>query len=145
MNEPVAAASAPPLLSVRDLKVHFPFRRGSLFNSHHGLIRAVDGISFDIARGETLGLVGESGCGKSTTARAIINLVRPTDGDVRMDGVSIAGMSDAQMLPYRRRIQMVFQDPFASLNPRMTVGGIIGEPLVVHSLARGRDRKLEVL
>jgi len=134
-----------PLLSVRNLKVHFPFRHGSLFSSKRGLIRAVDGVSFDIAKGETLGLVGESGCGKSTTARAIINLVRPTSGDVLVDGVSIAGLSDAAMLPYRRRVQMVFQDPFASLNPRMTVGGIIGEPLTVHGLARGRDRKLEVL
>lgn len=138
-------SSTAPLLSVRNLKVHFPFRRGSLLNPHKGVIRAVDGISFDIARGETLGLVGESGCGKSTTARAIINLVHPTAGDVLVDGVSIAGKSDNAMLPYRRRVQMVFQDPFASLNPRMTVGGIIGEPLVVHSLARGRDRKLEVL
>ncbi|EMI43873.1 ABC transporter ATP-binding protein [Rhodopirellula sp. SWK7] len=145
MNDTQMNSTDTPLLSVRDLKVHFPFRRGSLFNSQKGVIRAVDGISFDIARGETLGLVGESGCGKSTTARAIINLVSPTSGDVRVDGVSIAGMSDAAMLPYRRRVQMVFQDPFASLNPRMTVGGIIGEPLVVHSLARGRDRKLEVL
>ena len=134
-----------PLLSVRDLKVHFPFHRGSLFSPEKGVIRAVDGISFDITKGETLGLVGESGCGKSTTARAIINLVRPTSGDVLLGGKSIAGMSDAAMLPYRRRVQMVFQDPFASLNPRMTVGGIIGEPLVVHSLARGRDRKLEVM
>lgn len=145
MNEPIKPLATPPLLSVRNLKVHFPFRRGSLLRSQAGVIRAVDGISFDIARGETLGLVGESGCGKSTTARAVINLVHPTSGDVHVDGINIAGMSDASMLAYRRRIQMVFQDPFASLNPRMTVGGIIGEPLVVHSLARGRDRKLEVL
>ncbi|MCC9655845.1 ABC transporter ATP-binding protein [Rhodopirellula halodulae] len=134
-----------PLLRVRDLKVHFPFRRGSLFNPEQGVIRAVDGVSFDIAKGETLGLVGESGCGKSTTARAIINLVHPTSGDVRIDGKSIAGLSDKAMLPYRRRVQMVFQDPFASLNPRMTVGGIIGEPLKVHGLASGKDRQLEVL
>lgn len=145
MKDQIQPNAAPPLLSVRDLKVHFPFRRGSLLRPQKGLIRAVDGISFDIARGETLGLVGESGCGKSTTARAVINLVHPTSGEVRVDGVNIAGMSDAAMLAYRRRIQMVFQDPFASLNPRMTVGGIIGEPLVVHALARGRDRKLEVL
>ncbi|SMP68692.1 oligopeptide transport system ATP-binding protein [Neorhodopirellula lusitana] len=134
-----------PLLSVRDLKVHFPFHRGSLFSSQKGVIRAVDGISFDIAKGETLGLVGESGCGKSTTARSIINLVHPTSGDVLLDGESIAGLSDRDMLAHRRRIQMVFQDPFASLNPRITVGGIIGEPLIVHSLAKGRDRKLEVM
>lgn len=133
------------LLSVRDLKVHFPFHRGSLFSSQKGFIRAVDGISFDIHEGETLGLVGESGCGKSTTARAIINLVHPTSGDVLLDGKSIAGLKDAAMLEHRRRVQMVFQDPFASLNPRMTVGGIIGEPLVVHNLAKGRDRQLEVM
>lgn len=145
MNTHREPAAAPPLLSVQDLKVHFPFRRGSLLRSQKGVIRAVDGISFDIRRGETLGLVGESGCGKSTTARAIINLVHPTSGRVSIDGVNIANMSDSAMLPYRRRIQMVFQDPFASLNPRMTVGDIIGEPLIVHSLARGRDRKLEVL
>ena len=134
-----------PLLSVRELKVHFPFQRGSLFSSQKGFIRAVDGISFDIREGETLGLVGESGCGKSTTARAIINLVHPTSGDVLLDGKSIAGLNDSAMRPHRRRVQMVFQDPFASLNPRMTVGGIIGEPLVVHRLARGRDRQLEVM
>lgn len=145
MNTHREPAAAPPLLSVQDLKVHFPFRRGSLLRSQKGVIRAVDGISFNIRRGETLGLVGESGCGKSTTARAIINLVHPTSGRVSIDGVNIASMSDSAMLPYRRRIQMVFQDPFASLNPRMTVGDIIGEPLIVHSLARGRDRKLEVL
>jgi len=134
-----------PLLRVRDLKVHFPFSRGSIFNPKHGVVRAVDGVSFDIRRGETLGLVGESGCGKSTTARAIVNLVTPTSGQVEVDGEPIAGLSDQAMLPYRRRVQMVFQDPFASLNPRMTVGRIIGEPLVVHKLAKGRDRKLEVL
>ena len=132
------------LLSVRDLKVYFPFRAGGMFGQR-GWIRAVDGVSFDIRRGETLGLVGESGCGKSTTARAIMNLVRPTAGEVLVDGTDIAGMSDRSMLPYRRRIQMVFQDPFASLNPRMTVGSIIGEPLTVHRLASGSDRKLEVL
>ncbi|EMB18453.1 ABC transporter ATP-binding protein [Rhodopirellula europaea] len=140
-----STTAEPPLLRVNDLKVHFPFRRGSLFNPEQGLIRAVDGVSFDIAKGETLGLVGESGCGKSTTARAIINLVHPTSGDVQVDGKSIAGLSDKEMLPYRRRVQMVFQDPFASLNPRMTVGGIIGEPLTVHKLASGKDRQLEVL
>jgi len=136
---------ASPLLRVRDLKVHFPFSRGSIFNPEKGVVRAVDGVTFDIRRGETLGLVGESGCGKSTTARAIVNLVTPTSGRVEVDGEPIAGLSDQAMLPYRRRVQMVFQDPFASLNPRMTVGGIIGEPLIVHKLARGKDRKLEVL
>jgi oligopeptide transport system ATP-binding protein len=142
---PTTAASATPLLSVRDLRVHFPFNRGSLFRPQRGVIRAVDGVSFDIAEGETLGLVGESGCGKSTTARAIINLVPPTSGTVQLEGMEITGLSDSAMLPYRRVVQMVFQDPFASLNPRMTVGGIIGEPIKIHGLASSRDRKLEVL
>tara|TARA_R110002049_G_scaffold4601_5_gene32050 strand:+ start:77902 stop:78921 length:1020 start_codon:yes stop_codon:yes gene_type:complete len=133
------------LLRVEDLRVHFPFSRGSIFSPQRGVIRAVDGVSFSIGEGETLGLVGESGCGKSTTARAIINLVRPTSGRVILQGTDITSYSDAEMLQHRRVVQMVFQDPFASLNPRMTVGNIIGEPLVVHRLARGRDRKLEVL
>ena len=134
-----------PLLRVEDLRVHFPFSRGSLFRPERGKIRAVDGLSFDIAEGETLGLVGESGCGKSTTARAIVNLVKPTSGRVLLQGDDITGLRDAAMLPYRRVVQMVFQDPFASLNPRMTVGNIIGEPLTVHSLASGRDKKLEIV
>jgi oligopeptide transport system ATP-binding protein len=134
-----------PLLSVQDLCVHFPFSRGSIFKPHHGVVRAVDGVSFDIAEGETLGLVGESGCGKSTTARGIINLVKPTSGKVLLKGIPIQGLNDAAMLPHRRVVQMVFQDPFASLNPRMTVGGIIGEPLAIHGLASGKDRKLEVV
>ena len=133
-----------PLLRVEDLKVHFPFSRGSLFRPERGFIRAVDGLSFDIHEGETLGLVGESGCGKSTTARAIINLV-PAQGRVFLEGEDITRLDDAAMLPYRRVVQMVFQDPFASLNPRMTVGKIIGEPMAVHGLAKGRDRKLEVI
>jgi len=134
-----------PLLSVKNLCVHFPYSRGSILRPQRGVVRAVDGVSFDIAEGETLGLVGESGCGKSTTARGIINLVKPTSGEVCLQGASIAGLSDAAMLPYRRVVQMVFQDPFASLNPRMTVGAIIGEPLAIHSLASGRDRKFEVI
>ena len=134
-----------PLLRVRDLRVHFPFSRGSLFAPERGVIRAVDGLSFDIREGETLGLVGESGCGKSTTARAIVGLVKPTSGSVVLNGNNITGLSDARMLPFRRVVQMVFQDPFASLNPRMTVGNIIGEPIGIHKLAKGRDRKLEVI
>ena len=134
-----------PLLRVEGLKVYFPFSRGSLFRPENGLIRAVDGVTFDIAEGETLGLVGESGCGKSTTARAIVGLAHPTNGSIRLQGKSIGGLSDRAMLPYRRVVQMVFQDPFASLNPRMTVGNIIGEPMAIHRLAKGKDRKLEVL
>ena len=134
-----------PLLDVRDLNVHFPFSRGSLFRPERGFVRAVDGVSFQIREGETLGLVGESGCGKSTTARAIVGLVKPTSGSIALQGDTISGLSDREMLPYRREVQMVFQDPFASLNPRMTVGGIIGEPIKIHKLAAGKDRKLEVL
>lgn len=134
-----------PLLQVQDLCVHFPFSRGSFFNPQRGVVRAVDGVSFDIAEGETLGLVGESGCGKSTTARAIVNLVNATSGKIILQGTPIQGLSDAAMRPHRRVVQMVFQDPFASLNPRMTVGAIIGEPLTVHGLAKGRDRKLEIV
>ena len=133
------------LLSVEDLHVHFPFSRGSFLSPVRGVIRAVDGISFEIAEGETLALVGESGCGKSTTARAIINLVHAASGRIHLCGDDITGLPAAAMMPYRRIVQMVFQDPFASLNPRMTVGNIIGEPLAVHGLAAGKDRKLEVL
>lgn len=123
--------SQSPLLEVRDLKVHFPFRRGSFLQPERGFVRAVDGVSFTLQAGQTLGLVGESGCGKSTTARAVLNLLRPTSGSVRLDGVEIAGMNDGQMRPHRRTMQMIFQDPFASLNPRMTVGRIVGEPLAI--------------
>ena len=140
-----------PLLEVRDLKVYFPFTRGHLFHREHGFVRAVDGVSFSVRAGETLGLVGESGCGKSTTARAILNLfdvgrhrVR-VDGDVLWEGKSIVGIGDRAMLPFRRRMQMIFQDPFASLNPRMTVGAIVAEPMQIFSLHSTKQRKLEVL
>ena len=102
-----------PLLEVRNLKVHFPFKRGSIFNRQRGLIRAVDGVSFHVNAGETFGLVGESGCGKSTLARAILNLIRPTSGSVRFDGTEIAGLGEGAMRPFRRDMQMIFQDPFA--------------------------------
>ncbi len=133
------------LLDVKQLCVHFPFRRGGLFKPEHGFVRAVDGVSFQIKEGETLGLVGESGCGKSTTARAIIGLVKPTSGEVLLQGQPIQSLKERAMRPFRKTIQMVFQDPFASLNPRMTVGNIIAEPLIVHQLAQGRDRQLEVI
>lgn len=134
-----------PLLEVRDLKVHFPFRRGGLFNATSGFVRAVDGVSFTLARGETLCLVGESGCGKSTTARAIMNLQQPTSGEVYLDGERIDRLSESAMRPYRRRLQMIFQDPFASLNPRMPVGKILREPMDIFGLYEPRERKLEVL
>jgi oligopeptide/dipeptide ABC transporter ATP-binding protein len=116
------------LLEVTDLRVHFP--------SDHGVVRAVDGVTFALERGETLGLVGESGSGKSTTARAIVGLVPVTSGSVRFEGAEIAGLSPRRMRPLRPRLQMVFQDPYASLNPRMTVASIVGEPLKVHGTKR---------
>ena len=140
-----ANETSSPLLAVRDLKVHFPFRRGSFFRPEHGVVRAVDGVSFDVATQETFGLVGESGCGKSTTARAILNLIPPTSGDVRFEGQPIAGKSEAEMRPFRRDMQMIFQDPFASLNPRMTVGRIVGEPMRIFNLHEPKRRRLEVM
>ncbi|QDS87216.1 Oligopeptide transport ATP-binding protein OppF [Rosistilla ulvae] len=137
--------STAPLLAVENLKVHFPFRRGTLFAPEHGLIRAVDGVSFEIREGETLGLVGESGCGKSTTARAIARLNEPTSGSIKIEGHEICGLSESAMMPFRRIVQMVFQDPFASLNPRMTVGAILSEPLQIHGVLSNADRRLEVL
>ena len=144
-TEGVPDSATEPLLSVRDLKVHFPFRRG-LFGKP-GVIRAVDGVSFEIRQGETLGLVGESGCGKTTTARAIVGLIDPRvmTGQVWLGGQRIDGLSPRAMLPNRRTVQMIFQDPFASLNPRMTVGSIIGEPLAIFGLGRPRDRKLRTM
>ena len=134
-----------PLLDVRNLKVHFPVARGSVFRGHRGAVRAVDGLSFAVRRGETFGLVGESGCGKSTTARAILKLIEPTDGEVRWEGCRIDGLAEQSMRPLRRQMQMIFQDPFASLNPRMTVGRIIAEPMMIFNLYPRRQRKLEVM
>ena len=142
---PFSEASTAPLLDVRDLKVHFPVRRGGLFRRRYGVLRAVDGVSFSVREGETLGIVGESGCGKSTTARAIVNLIEPTSGEVHLDGIRIDGLPSSQMFHHRRKIQMIFQDPFASLNPRMTVGDIVSEPMKIFSLHGRRERKLEVI
>ena len=136
---------AAPLLEVRDLKVHFPVARGSLFRRRRGAIRAVDGISFAVRPGETFGLVGESGCGKSTTARAVLNLVRPTSGEVLWEGRRIDRLDEQPMRPLRRQLQMIFQDPFASLNPRMTVGRIIAEPMRIFKLHAGEHRQLEAM
>lgn len=144
-SESAKNASQYPILEVRNLEVHFPFRKGGLFNSHSGVIRAVDGISFKIATGETLGLVGESGCGKSTTARALVRLVDPTAGEVILGGTTITHLSSREMLAHRRVVQMIFQDPYASLNPRMTVGSIIAEPMQILNLHESSKRKLEVM
>lgn len=132
------------LVRVKGLKMYFPITQGVIFQRRIGDIRAVDGISFNVRRRETLGLVGESGCGKSTTGRAILQLYRPTAGDVEFDGQSLVKMKGEPLRRMRRRMQMIFQDPYASLNPRMTVGNIIGEPLDVHNIMSSRERRERV-
>ena len=127
-----------PLLSVRNLSVHFPLKQGFIFQREVARVRAVDGISFDINPGETLGLVGESGSGKTTAAKAIIQLNKPNSGSVKFEGQELVGLSTAAMRPIRRKMGMVFQDPYGSLNPRMRAGDIVGEPLKVHGLAESR-------
>jgi oligopeptide transport system ATP-binding protein len=126
------------LLHVDDLMMHFPIYRG-VIQRQVGAVRAVDGVSFDIKRGETLGLVGESGCGKSTAGRTILQLYRPTAGAVTFEGVDLVHLKGEDLRKMRRKMQMIFQDPYASLNPRMTVADIVGEPLVVHNVATGRE------
>jgi peptide/nickel transport system ATP-binding protein/oligopeptide transport system ATP-binding protein len=131
------------LLEITDLVKHYPVRSGVLRRSV-GTVHAVDGVSFSVGVGETLGLVGESGCGKSTVARSVLRLVEPSSGSIRLDGEDITHLSKAEMRPHRRSMQIVFQDPFASLNPRMTAGDIVGEPLSVHGLASGREKQQRV-
>lgn len=134
-----------PLLEVRKLVKHFPVQGGALGLGGIGLsVRAVDGISLTVARGETLGLVGESGCGKTTAGRTIVRLYRPTAGEILYDGQDIGGLEETGLVPYRRRMQMIFQDPFASLNPRMTVGDIVAEPMDIHRLAGGANKREKV-
>jgi oligopeptide transport system ATP-binding protein len=137
-------SSGAPILEVEDLRVWFPITEGLVIERHIGDVQAVDGVSFTLARGETLGLVGESGCGKSTTGRALIRLYRPTSGRVVFEGTDLATLSDSAMRPMRRRMQMIFQDPYASLNPRMTAGGIVAEPLEVHAIGTNRERQERV-
>jgi peptide/nickel transport system ATP-binding protein len=132
------------LLEVTDLVKHFPVKRGLLFDREVDRVRAVDGVSFSVDRGETLGLVGESGSGKSTLSRAVLQLLRPTSGSVRFDGREIAGLSRRQMRPLRPDMQMVFQDPYASLNPRKRIGQIVGEPLRVQDRASGAELRRQV-
>src|ERR671924_2183296 len=124
------------LVELQDLKVYFPIKSGIVLDRHVGDIKAVDGVSLEIKRGETVGLVGESGCGKSTVGRTILRLYEPTDGRIVFDGQDITHLGERELRPLRRRMQMVFQDPFSSLNPRHSVGRIVGEPLRVHGLSR---------
>lgn len=131
------------LLEVKNLKKYFPVRKG-FFGGKTQYVQAVDDVSFYIRKGETLGLVGESGCGKSTTGRTIIRLYDPTEGEVIFNGAEIGSMNEKDLQPFRKKIQMIFQDPYASLNSRMTVGDIIGEPLDIHGLAAGKER-LEII
>ena len=131
------------LLDVQDLKMYFPITQGIIIQRHVGDIKAVDGISFSIKKGETMGLVGESGCGKSTTGRAILQLYRPTAGHVYFQNEDLTKLKGESLRRKRRQMQMIFQDPYASLNPRMTVGGIIGEPLEVHNIHRTRNERRE--
>ena len=128
------------LVEVKDLKKYFPITKGIIFQRRVGDIKAVDGISFFIRRGETLGLVGESGCGKTTTGRAILQLYHPTAGEVFFEGQNLCEMRGEKLRRMRKKMQMIFQDPYASLNPRMTVGNIIGEPLEVHNIAKGKEK-----
>jgi oligopeptide/dipeptide ABC transporter ATP-binding protein len=140
----VAPAATAPLVELDELRVWFPIRSGIVLDRHVGDVKAVDGVSFAIERGETLGLVGESGCGKSTVGRAMLRLYEPTGGRVLFDGQDITTISDRQLQPLRRRMQMVFQDPFASLNPRHSVGKMVGEPLLVHGIAKGAELQVRV-
>jgi oligopeptide transport system ATP-binding protein len=133
-----ATAADGPLLQVEELKVHFPVMKGVVIQKQVATVKAVDGVSFTLDRGETLGLVGESGCGKSTTGLAILRMLKPTSGRIVFEGDDIAGLDTGRMRKVRRRMQMVYQDPYGSLDPRMTVGDIVGEPLVVHGVTGTR-------
>jgi oligopeptide/dipeptide ABC transporter ATP-binding protein len=144
----IAADSHAPLpvgnatvLDVIALKKHFPVKRG-LLRRTVGQVYAVDGVSFSINEGETLGLVGESGCGKSTVARTVLRLIEPTAGSIVLDGTDVTHLGKSAMRPFRRQMQMIFQDPFSSLNPRMSAGDIVGEPLEVHGLAHGKQKQV---
>jgi oligopeptide transport system ATP-binding protein len=143
VSAPAGTTPSTDLIEVDELRVHFPVRAG-IFRSQVGVVHAVDDISFHIRRGETLGLVGESGCGKSTTGRAVIRLREPTAGSVRFDGVELAKLKPGELRRMRRRMQIIFQDPYGSLDPRMTVGSIISEPIDTHHLARGKAKRERV-
>jgi peptide/nickel transport system ATP-binding protein len=138
-----ADGNRPAVLDIRDLKKHFPIHTG-LLQRAGGTVFAVDGISFSIAQGETLGLVGESGCGKSTVGRTVLRLIEPTAGSIMIDGSDITHLSKNELRPYRRQMQIIFQDPFSSLDPRMSAGDIVAEPMRVHRIAAGAEVKIRV-
>ncbi len=133
-----------PLLSVRNLRKHFPVRKGFL-RKVVAQVKAVDDVSFDVGHGETLGLVGESGCGKTTVGRSLLRLIEPSSGQVTFDGTDVIGADDNKLRAMRRHMQIIFQDPYASLNPRMSVADIIGEGLKVHGLVKGRSEHEEAV
>ena len=135
--------SAPPMLEVTDLQKHFPVRKG-VFGRISGYVYAVDGVSFTVDAGETLGLVGESGCGKTTVGRTVLRRLEPTQGTIRLDGDDITTLGNQALRAYRRRMQIIFQDPFSSLDPRMSAGDIVGELLGVHGVAKGAERRERV-
>jgi peptide/nickel transport system ATP-binding protein/oligopeptide transport system ATP-binding protein len=147
MNAPAAAnepaATAPPLVEVRDLVKHFPIR-GGILQRTIASVQAVDGVSFTIRRGETLGLVGESGCGKTTVGRTLLRLIEPTSGSITFDGTDITRLNGSALKPYRRRMQIIFQDPYASLDPRTPIGDSIGEGLRIHGLGTPTERRARV-
>ncbi|HEY4669431.1 MAG TPA: dipeptide ABC transporter ATP-binding protein [Tepidiformaceae bacterium] len=132
------------LVDVKDLQIYFPVSAGIIFQRKVADVKAVDGVTFSVKRGETLGLVGESGCGKSTTGKAVLQLTRPTDGSVHFEGTDLTKIKGRELRRFRRKMQMIFQDPYASLNPRMSVGSIIGEPITIHKLASGKEKKEKV-
>ena len=143
-NQPMPDGDGESLLEVKNLVMHFPLTRGIIFQRKVGAVQAVDGVSFTVKKGETLGLVGESGCGKSTTGRAILQLYKPTGGEVVFKGKDLTTLNGGDMRRMRRHLQMIFQDPYASLNPRMTVGNIIAEPMQIHKLVTKGERTQRV-
>ncbi|GAB4266419.1 MAG: dipeptide ABC transporter ATP-binding protein [Thermoleophilia bacterium] len=144
LNQPAVASYAGPLLRVRDLVKRFPITSGVILQRTVGMVHAVEGVSFDLDEGETLGLVGESGCGKTTTGRCILQLYRPTSGSILFEGKELTTLRGRELQAMRRDMQIVFQDPYASLNPRMTVGTIVAEPLVIHHIGTRAERKERV-